>query len=208
VNCELCERPAADAYLCDGCTQDTAERLEGLPSLFEQLADMLIPQGSPDGGRRGSRLIESPSPDLDVIDHRAAFAVLPSWHRALFDAPGWPQPSTGLADLDGRMLAACMALRASVEWVAASWPAAGDFAREVRDLHDDARSVVGAADLDARMGLCPAVVGGVVCGALLRLPYGQQVVRCDWCSATYPPGVWAALRREQARAFSPSEVPA
>lgn len=199
MNCELCERPAGEAYLCDGCAADTAERLEQLPELAEELAGLLIPGRQIGGDGRGSRPTEPPTPDLDRIAARYGFAILPSWHLSLFDAPGWPRPTGRLDGLDGRITAACIALRASIEWIV-HWPAAGDLAREVKELFADARSLTGGRDLPARMGLCPATYDGVRCGAVLYLPDGQQVVRCAWCNATYPPGVWAALRIEQGKA--------
>jgi hypothetical protein len=63
------------------------------------------------------------------------------------------------------------------------------------------------ADLPARMGRCPQEVHGAACGAELLLPQGQQVLRCPWCSATYPPGVWAALKVAQ-RVLSPAALAA
>ena len=196
--CGLCERGTRDC-LCASCALDTAERLEQLPEIFEEVADLAIPSRALEGTRRGSRPAFSPTPDLRPLAVRWGFSILPSWHRVLAEDSGWPQQHTGFA-LDGedrRILGACIALRASMEWIAACWPAAGAFAGEVKELFDEARSVTGVPDLPARMGPCPARPGGVLCGAPLRLPDGEQIVRCDWCSATYPPGVWMALRNAQ-----------
>ena len=198
MSCELCERPAGDAYLCPSCEQDTADRLHRLPVLYAQLGAMLAPASSRDGGRGGTVVVAPVPLRLDVADARAAFSILPTWARALADDRRRPAPTPGADDLGARVTAACAALAEARAWIAAEWPAAGDLAREVQELHDDARSVVGADDLPARMGLCPAVQDGARCGALLVLSPGQQVIRCDWCGATYPPGVWAQLRREQA----------
>ncbi|SFF11911.1 hypothetical protein SAMN05216251_108240 [Actinacidiphila alni] len=197
MSCELCERPA-DAYLCPACAADLADRLDLLPALYEQLGDMLAPARG-DGGRTAT-VVTAPIPvRLDVVDHRTAFAVLPSWARALADDREQAAQVLRADDLGARVTAACAVLRGAVPWIAATWPAAADLAREVRDLYDGARTVVGADDLPARMGRCPAVVDGAVCGAELLLPHGQQVLRCQWCSATYPPGVWAALRMAQTK---------
>lgn len=206
--CELCERPSGDAYLCPSCAADLADRLEQLPALFTDLGDMLAPVRSHDGGR-GATLVDSPLPvDIDVVDHRTAFAVLPSWARALAEDRKMPVPAPAADDLGAQVTAACSALRSAAPWIAVGWPAAGDCAREVKQLHDDIRTVVGGVDLPARMGRCPALADAARCGAELLLPSGQQVVRCAWCGATYPPGVWAALRAAQRRAFSPAGVSA
>lgn len=199
MNCELCERPTSvDVYLCDGCTQDTAERLQQLPGMFDQLGAMLLPGRTGDG--RGTRPTEAPAPaDLDMIIARGEFAALVLWHCRLAEARG--HQLVLAADPGARVAAAAMALAADLPWIVQN-AAAGEFAGAVRDLHAGARSIVGAADLAVRMGLCPTVRDGARCGAVLRLPDRQQVVRCDWCGATYPPGVWAALRREQAKAVT------
>lgn len=211
--CEMCERPAGDAYLCPPCQQDTADRLQRLPALYAALGSMLAPARSTDGGGRGGTLVEAPLPlRLDVADARAQFGILPAWARALADDRQRPElTSTREAvavpdDLGARVAAACAALAVARAWIAAEWPAAGDLAREVRELHDGARTVVGVEDLPARMGRCPAVVQGAPCGAELLLPTGVQVLNCRWCGATYPPGVWAGLKVAQGRVFSPSEV--
>lgn len=199
--CELCERPA-DAYLCGRCAADLNDRLERLPALYAALGDMLVPARSRDGGR-GATLVVSPLPiSIEAADHRAAFAILPSWARALADYRKKPMPTPAADDLGAQVFAACTALAAAVPWIAVGWPAAGDLAREVKQLHGDVRTVVGGADLPARMGRCPAMVDGAPCGAELLLPHGQQVVRCAWCGATYPPGVWAGLKAAQGRAFA------
>jgi hypothetical protein len=210
VPCELCERPAADAYLCPGCADDLLDRLRRLPVLYAALGAMLTPARGTGGGRAAT-VVEAPAPvRLDVADARAAFGALPSWARALADDRRRPELTSSrraLAapdDLGARVTAACRALAAAQEWIVSSWPAAGDCAREVRDLHDAARTIVGVDDLPARMGRCPKLVQGEPCGAELLLPEGAQVVHCRWCKATYPTGVWAALRVAQGRAFSPS----
>jgi LSD1 subclass zinc finger protein len=199
AECELCGRRApAEAYLCASCALDTAERLERLPEMAEELAALLIP-GRQAGDGRSSRPVHAPTPDLDRVTTRYGFGILPSWHAALFDAPGWPTPPGRIDGFDARITAACMALRASIEWIA-RWPVGGDLAREVKELFVDTLTLTRGRDLPARMGPCPAVHDGVLCGAPLRLPDGEQVVRCEWCQATYPPGVWVALRRAQAQA--------
>ncbi|CAG6392745.1 hypothetical protein NMG29_06515 [Streptomyces cocklensis] len=195
--CEMCDRPAGADYLCARCTADLGLRLGQLPALYAALGSMLAPGRTADGGR-GATLVEAPAPArLDVVDQRAEFGVLEVWARALAADRAVPVAVPGADDLGARATAACAALGAAVDWIASSWPAAGDCAGEVRGLFDGARSVVGAGDLPARMGRCPRLVHGAACGAELLLPQGQQVLRCGWCGATYPPGVWAALRVAQ-----------
>lgn len=197
MNCELCERPAGDAYLCASCSQDTTDRLRRLPALYAALGALLAPGRGGSGGR-GPTPVEPPAPArLDVVDARYGFGALPVWARALADDRQQPAPIPAADDLGAQVVAACTALSAASAWIASSWPAAGDLAREVRDLHDAARTMVGAVDLPARMGNCPKKVHGSPCGAVLLLPDGAQVIRCDWCGATYPPGVWAALKVAQ-----------
>jgi hypothetical protein len=203
VYCLLCERPLGDAYLCPACSADLADRLGQLPALYTALGSMLTPERSSGGGRTAAA-VEAPLPlRSDVADQRAEFAVLEVWARALQDARRTPAVRPVTDDLGARVTAACTALAAEVPWISAAWPAAEDLAREVRDLHDDARTVVGTEDLPARMGPCPTVVHGQPCGAELLLPAGQQVVVCKFCGSTYPPGCWAALRVAQ-RALSPA----
>jgi hypothetical protein len=200
VYCLLCERPLGDAYLCPSCSADLRDRLGRLPALYAALGGMLTPERSSGGGRTAAA-VEAPLPvRADVADQRADFAVLEVWARALTQDRRQPAPVPAGDDLGARVVAACAALAAEVPWIAAAWPAAGDCAQEVRDLHDDARSIVGAADLPARMGRCPQLVHGQPCGAELLLPAGAQVLRCPWCSATYPPGTWGMLKVEQRKA--------
>jgi hypothetical protein len=201
VHCLLCERPAGTAYLCGRCTADLADRLEQLPALYAGLGGMLAPGRAADSGGRSAAAVEAPLPlRVDVVDARGEFVVLEVWARAAAADRQTPAPRPTADDLGARVTAACAALVAAVGWIGSSWPAAGDCAREVRDLYDGARSVVGAADLPARMGRCPQLVHGAACGAELLLPQGQQVLRCAWCGSTYPPGVWAALKVAQKRA--------
>jgi hypothetical protein len=187
----------AEAYLCESCTQDTADHLAALPALFGQLEEFLLPGSR--SGTRGARPVEAPAPlNLDVMDLRTEIATtLSSWHLALFDALGWDMPESGAA-LTERVKAAAGALHINVLWIASSWPAAGDCAGEIRELHRSATSVVGPRDRGLRMGNCPAVAeNGAMCGAVLRLPPGGAVARCRFCGASYPPATWARLRLAQ-----------
>ena len=203
MNCELCEYDLrADAYLCGRCTEATAERVADLPGLYSRLEEMLLPSAQSD--YRSPRAIHSPTlVSFDVADARGQMATtLGSWHRALFDALEWDAPP--LIDRQAvRIMAAVKALLGNVKWIAGSWPAAGDFAREIRELHADMCTVVRKRERGTRMGLCPTLVNGAVCGAPLRLPVGGKVADCDWCGTSYPPQLWPALRLAQQAAFSP-----
>ncbi len=193
MDCLLCEREMRDGQLCPRCARDLGGCLLELPDMFEQ---MLLPKRA--GDASGARVRERTGLDryLDAIEARTGFDILIAWHGALCADMGGPPP--GLPDDPGRRIrAATGALRSNLPWIAKSWPAAGDCAREIQDLHRGAATVVGPSVRDVPMGLCPALHDGVLCGAELRLPHGQQVVRCQWCGATYPPGVWAALRLAQ-----------
>lgn len=204
--CDQCQRPlfgaAAAAYLCPPCTEHTAERLAELPGLYVKLEEMLLPAAQCE--YRSSRAIHSPViVPMKVADARAAMArALGSWHRALFDALEWEPPPL-IEDQGERVRAAVKALVVNVPWIAGSWPAAGDFAREIRDVHRDASSIVGTDDRGRRLGLCPTQVDGSLCGAPLRLPPGGTVVECKWCGSSYPSGMWPALRMAQETVFSP-----
>jgi hypothetical protein len=74
-----------------------------------------------------------------------------------------------------------------LEWVVVHYPAAGELAREVRELEAQLRSLVGdPIPRRQRIGLCVAVTDdqGTVCGAVLsRLP--GEPVQCRWCGTAY-----------------------
>jgi hypothetical protein len=69
-----------------------------------------------------------------------------------------------------------------------SYPAAGDLAREIRELEGSALSIVGApGPRPQRLGQLRGRrrVEGVVCGAPIRYRTGDRVLVCAWCSYTY-----------------------
>ena len=198
TTCALCERVSVlDAYLCENCRLDTSDRLKALPVMYDELTLMLFrtAQRPADDGPR-ARATESPTPNLVGMHLRDQFAVLPSWRNALLDAMRRPGPVV-TGDLGIRVVEAAQVLREHLAWAAKEWPAAGDFATEVRDLFNGIRTVAGEPELAARMGPCPTQVDGKPCGAPLLLPDRESVVRCQWCGATYPPGVWLTLRQAQ-----------
>ncbi|ODA69539.1 hypothetical protein APS67_006343 [Streptomyces sp. AVP053U2] len=87
-----------------------------------------------------------------------------------------------------------------LDWIVEHYPAAGDLAREIRELETAARSIVGdPAPRPQRIGQCVALVGdGVVCGAVIsRLP-GQTRLPCRWCGYVYATEQdWLALLHYQ-----------
>lgn len=203
--CGLCETALhgddATRHLCDGCETATAGRLAALPLLYADLAGHLRP-GSPAPGPRsfrsgptGSSLPVS-EPVLGIRGPGGMVALLESWREALHDDRGWsaPRPHGSIED---RVKRAAKALRDSVPWAAAAWPAAGAFAEEIRDLHRDVLSIVAPSDpreRGIRLGNCPATVDGVLCGAALRAYPDEPHVTCRWCGCSWGPGEWLDLR--------------
>jgi hypothetical protein len=185
--CTLCEDEAGEAYLCERDTLALAGRLARLPALVVELAEHLVPRVAGPSERVASGPAGSRAPlNLDVLDlvyGGHITAVLESW-RVDVQRVRWPQhtppPPAGLA-------AACRWLGMELEWIAAEYPAAGELAREVRELEGQALSIVGEPPpRPQRLGLCIAVTDdqGTVCGAVLtRLPGGP--VRCRWCGTGY-----------------------
>lgn len=200
--CELCGRELhgdVSAYLCLGCARVTTERLLALPTLYSELEQHLPPGRRP--GIRSSGKASAPASlvNEDVLELRGAAGYvldLESWHAAMNADLGWstPVPAGSVAD---RIRKAAAALHVNMLWIAESWPAAGAFAEEVRDLHRAITSYTDPRARGTRMGNCPTAVDGVLCRAVLRLDAGESVATCRWCGATYPPATWAALRLAQ-----------
>ncbi|MER5600534.1 hypothetical protein [Streptomyces sp. NPDC002265] len=186
MNCELCGEPG-EAYLCERDTRRLAGRLAVLPELARELAMHLVPartgpaehvSAAPGGSRPPISLAV-----FDELHGNRAGEVLHSW-RVDVQRERWPHhappPPAGLP-------ADCRWLSMELGWIAAEYPAAGELAREVRDLEAQLRSLVGdPVPRPQRLGLCVAVTDdkGTVCGAVLsRLP--GQPVRCRWCRTEY-----------------------
>ncbi|MFJ2631086.1 hypothetical protein ACIO6U_03855 [Streptomyces sp. NPDC087422] len=170
-----------------------------MPGLYAALAAFLAP-----AGRRpelvSTRPVEAPLPvSGPVLDLRAPggmVGTLEDWRSALHEALAWTQP-VPRGSIEDRVKAAANGLHVNMLWIAASWPAAGDLAQEIRDLHRDITSITNPPERGHRAGNCPALYNGVLCGAVLRLPQGGSVITCTWCKATYPPATWAGLRAAQ-----------
>lgn len=205
LNCDLCETQVRDCRrLCPRCAQDTADLLGQLPDMYERLGEMLLPGSRAQHGG-GRRPVAGGAPaSVSVIDVRAGFSILTTWHGALAQAREWTPP--GLPD-DGttRIAVAVAALQSEIKWIAGHWEVAGDFAREVARLHRDTSTVVEPVERGLRAGRCPALVDGRPCGAPLRLPPGGTALDCKWCGSSYPSTEWVALRLAQDRVFRPRE---
>ncbi|MDT0270284.1 hypothetical protein RM844_28835 [Streptomyces sp. DSM 44915] len=200
AQCGLCDRDLAgdraEHHLCAGCTRATTERLARLPALHTVLAAFLAPAGRPaDAG--GTRPAEAPLPvDETVLTLRgpgAIIGVLEDWRAALHTDLEWEPPRiTGT--ITDRVTAAANGLAVNLPWIAEAWPAAGDFAREIRDLEHAAMSIVDPAPRRRRLGCCLALTGaGTPCGAVVHVTEGATTARCPWCGTHWPPDTWGTL---------------
>ena len=187
--CELCGDDAGGRYLCERHILGVAKSLGDLPVLYSEVAECLVPRRYGWGeivATKGAAGPRSPINEdvLDTVNWGRAAEVIRSW-RVDVQRVRWPQHS---APAPAGLAADCRWLGMELEWIAAEYPACGDLAREVRELENQARSVVGdPAPRPQRLGLCVNAVDdqGTPCGAPInRLP-GQGRVRCKWCSTVY-----------------------
>ncbi|MFB7739594.1 hypothetical protein ACFC08_35645 [Streptomyces sp. NPDC056112] len=198
--CGLCERDLEAGHLCPGCTLGTARCLDRMPRMYEALAAFLHPGGRrPELGR--ARPAEAPlpivEPAFNLRGPGGIVGVLEDWRSAMQADRGWGEPAVE-GDTARRVVVAARALSINLEWIAASWPMAGAFAEEIRDLERAVASIVNPPERSLRLGNCPAVYeDGVVCGAVLRVPAGTAKVECRWCGTVYPPESWLTLRSLQ-----------
>lgn len=200
--CLLCERhDASGGYLCPGCTKDTLVRLESLSELHQALAAFLVPGPSgSSGGRSGSRA-HAPMPvaelPLTMRGPGGMVGVAEDWYTLVRQERGM-SPLAPVGSVESRLRSATTGLCVNLPWIAVSWPLAGSFAEEIREVVRSAVSVISPpvpVDRGTRMGNCPAQFeDGVICGAVLRLFTGAKVVTCEWCSTSYPPATWSGLK--------------
>lgn len=189
ASCGLCERALEHGYLCPGDALALAERLDRMPKLYAALAGFLSP-ASRATTEFVSRSHAGASLPVDeaVLDLRygGIALVLESWLSDVQDARGWGQPAVQ-GNPEARVCRAARSLSANLEWIVAAYPAAGDLAREVREMEGAALSIVGAApDRGKRIGNCVAVdASGVICGAVLRHHSGETRLVCPWCTCVY-----------------------
>ncbi|MFF1743886.1 hypothetical protein [Streptomyces mirabilis] len=189
AECGLCESPIPAGYLCERDAVALSARLAQLPDLDSELSMHLVPARSGFGEMVATLSAAGPrSPINEAVfdelhDNRAA-AVAHSW-RVDVQRERWPQhtppPASGLA-------ADCRWLGMELDWIAAEYPAAGELAREVRELEAQLRSLVGdPVPRRQRLGLCVASTDDEdgVCGAVIsRLP-GETRLVCRWCRCVY-----------------------
>lgn len=201
TTCLLCEQPEpTGSYLCVGCTKDTEVRVQALPSLNRGLAPFLAPVGGAATVRSGKG---GPAPlpvNEEILDLRGPGGIVGVAERWLDDVRrdrGGAVATPG-GGVDARLQAAVDGLLANMPWIAVSWPNAGYFAKDIRDLVDSLRTIISptpAVSRGQRLGHCPATdPSGVLCGSVLRLAPGEKAVRCEWCGTAYPPYVWAQLK--------------
>lgn len=201
ASCGLCDRALEDGYLCPADVLALAERLERMPKLYRALEGFLAPAGHQgaehvSSGRTGVALPVNEA----VLDLRygGIALVLEGWRSDVQRVRGWGEPAVA-GTVERRVVAAARWLGMSLEWIASSYPAAGDLAREVRELEGAALSIVGALpDRGRRIGQCVAVdASGIVCGATLRHRDGETRLVCPWCTCVYGPEDFLMLAQLQ-----------
>jgi hypothetical protein len=189
ATCGLCEHQLEHGYLCPGDTTALAGRLERMPKVYASLAGFLAPAGA---SPREHVFVSRAEPGLPVTEavldlrYGGIALVLESWRSDVQRARGWGEPAVE-GSVDRRVLVAARALSMNLEWIAASYPAAGELALEVRELEGSALSIIGALpERGRRIGQCVAVdLAGVVCGATIRHLPGETKLVCPWCECVY-----------------------
>jgi hypothetical protein len=188
TECEICGAETRGRYLCERHAVQLAKRLDELPVLYTEVAECLVPRGHGWGeivATRGAAGPRSPLDEdvLDTVNMARAAEVLQLW-RVDVQQERWPQHTP---PPPSSLNANCRWLSMELDWIVDRYPAAGELAREVRELETVARTIVGdPAPRPQRLGTCIAITAeGVVCGAVIsRLP-GQTRLTCRWCSYTY-----------------------
>ncbi|MFD5425233.1 hypothetical protein [Streptomyces sp. NPDC127084] len=201
ASCQLCERNQTDGYLCPGCTLATARRLDRMSKLYAGLEAFLQPGGRASAQYGRTQAVDAPlpvsEPAFTLRGPGGIVGVLEDWRSAMQSDRGWREPAVA-GNIERRVAVAARALSMNLEWIAASWPLAGAFAEEIRDLERDVASVVNPSDpteRGTRLGACPAVdPSGAICGAILRHYPGRPLVTCRWCGCAYPPASWPDLK--------------
>ncbi|MGV9987755.1 hypothetical protein [Streptomyces olivaceus] len=205
ITCEVCGEESGGRYLCGRHAEQLAARLGDLPTLYDEVAQCLVPRGGGWGeivSTRGAAGPRSPLDEsvLDEVNAARAGEVVHLW-RVDVQRERWPHH--GAPDPAG-LATDCRWLAMELEWVVANYPAAGELAREVRELETAARSIVGdPAPRAQRLGTCVAAdMDGVVCGAVISRMPGQARVKCRWCGYVYETardwGLLAGLQPEEA----------
>lgn len=199
--CGMCETPVEHGYLCPGCTRALADRLQRMPRLYNALGAFLAPAATrePGGGRTGRA--EAPCPSASPSSTSAPTAA---WSR-----PWRPGAATCTLLAAGRRPPRLWASRTAwrSQRARSSTPSTGSPPAGPRPATSPTKSVTSNATsppspapanapCGLRLGPCPAEhTDGTLCGAILRLQPGEQLVTCRWCATTYPPGTWALLKQ-------------
>ncbi|MFJ2733705.1 hypothetical protein [Streptomyces sp. NPDC087317] len=201
-DCGLCgDEPGR--YLCEQHTVRLAKQLDELPALYAEVGECLVPRQASWGeiiATKGAAGPRSPLDEdlLDTITWNRAAEVMHLWRvdvqRERWPLHGAPAPAGLAAD--------CRWLAMELEWIVAHYAAAGELAREVRELEGPARRVVGdPAPRPQQLGTCVAVTdprAGTVCGTEIRRLPGQTRVRCRGCGYVYATALdWARLQHFQ-----------
>lgn len=187
MTCELCGN-ATSGYLCARHREQLVAGLRELPTLYAEVGECLVPRRSSWGeiiATKGAAGPQSPIDEdvLDTINWGRAAETMRA-RRADVRTARWPHrgapPPGGLGE-------DCRWLAQQLDWITSAYPAAGDLAREVWTLEQQARSVVGDPKPRVqRLGVCIAETDseGARCGAVIsRLP--GEPVRCAWCGRRY-----------------------
>lgn len=174
------------------------ERLGCASGWYVALSAFLAPARRDVHGRR-MRAVEAPlpvsEPVLDLRGPGGMVGVLEDWRSALHADLGWSEP-VRRGTVHERVTEAAARLTDNVLWVASSWPLAGAFAEEIRDLERAVLSIVGPPEKTRRIGQCPTLQSdGTRCGAILRAPHGVTEVCCPWCRTAHPLHTWYAIVR-------------
>ncbi|MEU2992921.1 hypothetical protein ABZ772_21690 [Streptomyces griseoincarnatus] len=200
ATCGLCERDLDAGYLCPRDALALGERLERLPTAYKALGAFLAPAGQAAGERVSSGHAAPTMPVNEaVLDLRygGIALVVEGWLSAVQEARGWGEPAIA-GSVEDRVKRASRSLLANLEWISEEFPAAGDLAREIREMEGACLSIVGVApDRGRRIGQCVAAdASGVLCGATLYHRQGEPL-RCSWCQTPYPPDTWLTLKHFQ-----------
>ncbi|MEV7394919.1 hypothetical protein [Streptomyces sp. NPDC091215] len=188
MNCALCGNETR-GHLCTRHRDQLAKGLAELPTLYAEVGECLVPRRSSWGDiipTRGSAGPRSPINEdvLDTINWGRAAEVLRMWRE---DVRRVRWPHRGAAP-PGSLGEDCRWLNGQLDWITDAYPAAGDLAREVWTLEQQARNIVGDT-LPRRkpIGTCISLVDdtGTVCGATITHLAGESRLVCGVCHTVY-----------------------
>lgn len=178
TECSSCTRPAPDATICPGCTDQAAGYLRKIAWLADELTTSLVRQAR-FANPNGPRSRETPLMfDLGASENLEEFRTcLTRWSRAVSEHRGVridePSTSQGLA-------------RWLLRWngAAAQHPKAGDYVADLARITKSAHRAIDRAPDMRYLGPCED------CGQDMYVPDGfrRTDVRCvtEGCGAEYP----------------------